>query len=720
MGKIFGIFIQDIKTFYRNIVAFIIIIGITILPALYSWFNIASNWDPYSSTSGLKFAVCNLDEGYTYKQITIDAGKQLTDALKANPKMGWEFVDEKQAIDGTESGEYYAAIVIPKDFSKNLCSITTGDFVKSKLQYYVNEKKNAVAPKITNSGMTAVENEMKSTYVNTVTNVLATMLNITATEITGKKDGVIDSVKESLNDLVEDLDTASGLTKSFVSTLELLKEIVQSNKEFLPSIKEAAEKTEGFNKDVKSMISAAKRASEKTTDALGKIIDSVNAMQDNVGGRVEQLFADAESDTSSFADKLIELTELNRKIISVNDRILEIAFNINGVFGIDMTPLIEKINTFNQHQQEMIDTLYGAADRIKKTGELSKDIRKEIKSFTKTLKTEITAVVNAYAALKAPIEKLTDDMYGVLETGSAFMNSAVDNIPNFEKSLDNASGTIDNTITTFKTVQKSIDNAKQKLKNMIEKADGFKGRDDLTDVVMSIIDDPGALAEFFSGPVETETHRIHPIDNYGSAMSPFYTSLGIWVGGIVLIAVIKVELSEKQMKKLKNPGKTQQYLGRYIIFFVLSLMQALIISLGDLYFLKIQCNSPGLFILGCLISAFVYSMIIYTLTISFNVIGKAMAVIILVLQVAGSGGTFPLEVLPAPYQAIAKFLPFRYGNDILREAIAGPDVGVYWKNVLILLAYIPFALLLGLVLRRPCIRLMHFIDKRMHQSDIVV
>ncbi len=720
MGKIFGIFINDVKTFYRNIVAFIIIIGITILPALYSWFNIASNWDPYSATSGLQFAVCNLDEGYTYKQIKIDAGKQLTDALKANPKMGWDFVDEKEAVDGVDSGKYYAAVVIPKDFSKNLASLTTGDFVQSKLEYYVNEKKNAVAPKITNSGITAIENEMKSTYVNTVTTILATMLNISATELEGHKGEAVNTVKGALTDLIGDLDTASGITESFVSTLELLKQIIESTKDYLPSIQDAFTKTKTLASDVKSATAAAKKASQKTTDAVGKIIDSVNTMQDHVGGRIEELMSDTEQDVSGVADGLIEITELNRKIISINDRIIAVAFSINESFGIDMTPLISRLESFNAVQQKMIDTLYSSADKIKKTAQLSKDIRKELKTLSNTAKNEVTAVVNAYAALKKPIEKISDDMYNVLDSTSAVIGTAADNIPEFEKNIDNTTKTIDNTVNSFKAVEKTIDRTKTKLKSMITKVDELSASDDLIDLLMAVVNDPGALAEFFSSPVSLETYRLHPVDNYGSAMSPFYTSLGIWVGGIVLIAVIKVELSEKQMKKLKNPGRTQQYLGRYIIFFILSLMQSLIISLGDLYFLKIQCSSPGLFILGCLISAFVYSMIIYTLTISFNVIGKAMAVIILVLQVAGSGGTFPLEILPGPFQEIAKFLPFRYGNDILREAIAGPDIGMYWKNVLILLAYVPFALLIGLVIRIPCIRFMHFIDKRMHQSDIIV
>ena len=293
-------------------------------------------------------------------------------------------------------------------------------------------------------------------------------------------------------------------------------------------------------------------------------------------------------------------------------------------------------------------------------------------------------------------------------------------IPELTKTLDSTIKTVDQLIETFETVKTTMNTTRKKVSDLIKKASDLESNDEIADLVMKVIEDPEALSKFFSQPVSTETHSIGAVENYGSGMSPFYTSLGIWVGGVVLIAIVRVELTEKQRKKLGDPGATQQYFGRFLVFLLLAQIQALIISLGDIFFLKIQCNDKFLFVLGCMISAFVYSLIIYSLTIAFNVIGKAFAVIILVLQVAGSGGTFPLEVLPEPFQVMAQFLPFRYGNDILREAIAGPDIGAYWHSVLMLLIFVPFALVIGLLLRRPCIRLMHFLDKRIHQSELII
>ena len=203
-------------------------------------------------------------------------------------------------------------------------------------------------------------------------------------------------------------------------------------------------------------------------------------------------------------------------------------------------------------------------------------------------------------------------------------------------------------------------------------------------------------------------------------MSPFYSSLALWVGGVVLVAVLNVDLTKRDRKKLGKANSTQLFFGRYVIFFVLSQIQALIIALGDVFFLKVQCVDLPLFILSCMVSAFVYSLIIYSLTITFSVIGKALAVIILIMQVAGSGGTFPIEVLPGPYKAIAPFLPFKYGINAIRETVAGVNMDAYLKNMGMLLLFIIPALVLGLVLRKPCIKIISFFNNKIEQSDLVI
>ena len=720
MGKIFRIFRNDLKTIYMNIIAFIVIIGITILPALYSWFNIASNWDPYSATSGLPFAVCNLDKGYIYKSITVDAGQQIVDSLKANPKMGWDFVSEQEALDGVNSGKYYAAVVIPERFSENLCSLTTGEFTQSSLDYYVNEKKNAIAPKITNAGISAIENEMKSAYVNTVTNLLATMLNITADELDGQKNQIIDKIKGSLDDIVTDINTFDSGIDVFISTLELLKNMLKTNKELLPAISEALTKTAAVTPDIKNSIESTRVLSKKITDAIANITESLKLMQSDMHDRVDNALAKVNTDAASAADELEKITDVNQKIISISNYLITMLDNAHDSLGINTDIVSRQIKAAAEHQKQLMDKLLAAANDLRRAGSVPAETVKEIRELSSAAGSEFSQIQAAFSGVRESINKAVDGAYSVIESASDLLQTVNGDLPELRKALDSTVVTVDSLIKTFNDVKNTMNSTKTKIESLSAKAADLEKDSEITDLLMKIVHDPGALSEFFSQPVKTETHSIGHVDNYGSGMSPFYTSLGIWVGGVVLIAIVRVELTEKQRKKLGDPGETQMYFGRYLIFFLLAQIQALIVSLGDIFFLKIQCNDIFLFVLGCMISAFVYSLIIYSLTITFNVIGKALAVIILVLQVAGSGGTFPIEVLPAPFQAMAQFLPFRYGNDILREAIAGPDIGAYWQNVLMLMIYVPFALVLGLLLRRPCIKLMHFLDKRIHQSELII
>ena len=168
MKNIFRIFYRDFKRVSTNVVAVVIVIGLSIIPSLYAWFNILSNWDPYGpeSTSNLKIAVYSADEGIDMGGLSLNIGDSVIDALKANQTMGWQFTDTMdEATDGVYSSEYYAALIIPEDFSKKMISFLNGEVQNPQIIYYENEKKNAIAPKITSKAKTAVQEQVNATFV---------------------------------------------------------------------------------------------------------------------------------------------------------------------------------------------------------------------------------------------------------------------------------------------------------------------------------------------------------------------------------------------------------------------------------------------------------------------------------------------------------------------------------------------------------------------------
>ena len=227
---------------------------------------------------------------------------------------------------------------------------------------------------------------------------------------------------------------------------------------------------------------------------------------------------------------------------------------------------------------------------------------------------------------------------------------------------------------------------------------------------------PEKLGSFFSEPVQVSDNYIYEIANYGSGVAPFYTTLAIWVGMTILVSLVKVHADAKGLGKLKP---SQLYFGRYLTFFLLSQVQTFIIVLGDLYLLKIQCVHPVSFIVTGAVTSLTFSLLIYSLTISFGDIGKALAVVVMVLQIAGSGGTYPIEALPSFFRAVYIFFPFPYAINAMRECIGGMYENTLGKCYITLLLFGAASLVIGLVIRKPFIRFNHFIEKRMEDTEML-
>ena len=722
MKNIWRIFRNDIRSVTKNLIVFVVIVGISILPALYAWFNIASNWDPYSNTGNLAFAVCNNDKGIEYKAVKITAGDKIVENLKQNDKMGWVFVDSaSEAEEGVKTGEYYAAVVIPENFSENLLSVTTGKFEQSKLEYYVNEKKNAIAPKITDKGISALEESIDSAYVDTLAKTIATTLNVTSDELQDKKDEIANKLTSSLESAKEDVKTFTATNDVLISVLDSLNGLVESGKESVPAIKKALgraglETTE----DIKSALKATNAMNAQITSTIEELIDSGMAYSDSITQQIREAAEEFKSNNverkAAALRKIADVKVICEKVIAVNNRVTNIMQTVQSELGIDTTRIVSKIKTSTDRHDETIRRI----DSIEAAKEMAEDVRTELENMVADGKAAAASVKSEFGGIKAQIDSAVQKSYSSLDTISDFMLTMSTDTSGLDSAFKGASESIASLRTVLTTLNSSLERVSGKMDQLINKVNELNEDETIENIIMPIIERPEELGEFISSPVTYNTNRLYPLDNYGSAMTPFYSSLGFWVGGTVLIAVVSAELTKKEKEKLGQPSATQQYFGRYIIIFLLGQLQALIISLGDLYFLKIQCEDPLLFVLTCMISSFVYTLIIYSLTVTFSVLGKALAVIILVLQVAGSGGTFPIEVLPAPFQSMAPYLPFKYGINCLREAVAGVNKDAYLENLGKLLLFVVPALILGLLLRKPCIKVMGFFNEKVEESDIII
>lgn len=254
------------------------------------------------------------------------------------------------------------------------------------------------------------------------------------------------------------------------------------------------------------------------------------------------------------------------------------------------------------------------------------------------------------------------------------------------------------------------------LESTIDDLEGLT-TDEYMDTLVNILGgDPAVYGQYFPEMVQTSVNAVYPIANYGSAMTPFYTVLAIWVGGVILSSLIKIHA---RTEGLIDPKPAELYFGRYLFFFVLSQIQAAVIVTGDLYILKVQCLHPGMLYLTGALTAFTFSLLIYSLALSFGDVGKAIVVVIMVMQIAGSSGTFPIELLPAIYQKIYRFFPFPYAIDAMRECICGMYGNYYWQQISFLLLFAAAALLIGLLVRRPFMGLNHFMEEKLEETELL-
>lgn len=713
MKNIIRVFYHDWKRIRTNVVAVVIVIGLIIIPSLYAWFNILSNWDPYGpdATSNLKIAVYSGDKGVDLGGVKLNIGDSVVDALKANQTMGWQFVESEDAAkDGVYSSEYYAAMIIPEDFSKDMISFLNGEVEHPQMVYYENEKKNAIAPKITSKAKTAVQEQVNATFVSSLAEVLLKADDLMA-ENGVTSDSVMNLMTAQLQTLSSSLDDYIALLNSFEGITNSASSLISTTQVMIPNLNMMVD--EGAN--TVNTMQAAMTAGSMNAGALADIISA---------------------NLDTIADNLDTVALLIKNMLEELDDHGELSeIRIQNL--IDMMDLIRQLfeNSVKEWEDDpavaaKIQAIRESLDKIEAD---LKEVQKNIKAgnaSVETLKLQVSEEIeNSKAQVKSLKEEFDHSVKGQLETTILSMQNSLNQtqaiLYSIDGDFDEVSGALDSYDQTLDLSKASLSEsleAAQNLKNaldtLIVKLDSLGMSDQYQTVVKLLKTDPESLGSYLSSPVNMETKEIYPIENYGSAMSPFYTVLALWVGALVLVAIIHVKvLPDEDVPDVKP---YQKYFGRYITFFLIGQGQALLTALGNLLYIRIQCVNPFLLWFACSFCSFVFTLFMYSLTVAFENIGEALAVIIMVIQVAGAGGSFPIEVLPMIYQRIYKFLPFPYGMNALRETIGGMYGMTYWKCIGVLGIYVIISLMIGLVIAIPFRKLNAKIERSKEDSGIML
>ena len=736
MRNIIAILKRDLSRIRGSVVALIVAVGLVIVPTLYAWFNIAGSWDPYGNTGNLKVAVANSDNGYMSDLIPVrvNIGDTVVSALRENDQLDWRFVSESDAVEGVRSGEYYAAVVIPENFSSRMMTVFSSDAEHAEIVYYENQKANAIAPRVTDKAASTVRQQIDETFAKTISDVgLATTSSLLEFMDGDQIAAYAGNLSGTLAGAITTLRDASGSVDEFAGLLQSSTGLLDSTSDLLASAGTAS-------KDAEALVSDAKTGLSGMHDALDAAVAAINqSLKDSAGDydaaakAIDEAFGAADAHVSltvtQLRDASADVAKRASDMRDVQDNILAVERDVEGSNLPEKlkAELVQKIdivaNTVGNvaNQQELLAKHLSDAAASLETGAADARAKAQaVKDGIAEAKGSIGGVKDSYnATLKQQISNLSDAVADVARRGSDMADDLGATVTDLSHAASALSDDLAGAHEVLAGASADLVSAADDLQRLKEGLDTAVTSGDLDRVRELIGSDPAALADALAAPVALDRQAVYHIKNYGSAMAPFYTTLSIWVAGIVLAAMLKANVDEADVKALGNPRLHELYLGRYAFFALLAFAQATLVCAGDLLFFGIQCEHPFQFMLVGWLAGFVFSNMIYTLTVSFGDIGKAIAVVLLVMQVAGSGGTFPIEMTADFFQAVYPFLPFAHAINAMHAAMAGAYGMEFWIELGTLSLYLIPSLALGLVFRRPVIRANRWIIEKLEETKLM-
>lgn len=712
MKNIFKIYKNDLKDIFTNKVLLVIIIGLCILPSLYAWFNIKASWNPYGNTGNISVAVINEDSGAEIMNKKVNMGDELVKELKTNKDLGWKFVDRKKALEGVNSGKYYAYIEIPSNFSENLTSLVSKDIKKGTIIYTVNEKINAIAPKITSKGATTIQNEVNQTVVKTVSEVVLKAFKEAGIEIE-KQLPKLSTLENNLVEVQGKFKDIDKVVDTAIDATDKVSDIIKDIQNDMPLIKDTITNSKNLSSDIKSFLNDSKTGLSQLSPILKNDLGLISEISSNAKNAVSDLI-DAINKGSESAPQLID---------NLSTKLSDLASSTNT-----LTKFLEKLNKLVPGNQlkSVIDSLNSISAKLDTAVSSLQTIKNQVANGEKPPLTNLnnllkvigdvntitSSILNNFdSKIQGPISNIIEDSFKVADNIIAVLDSAEKKLPAVEDILNTTLSFSGSAEKGASFIKEKLPYAKSVVDTLVDSMKKINNSSEVNELISLLKSDVLKRSDFLKQPVDLVENRLYPIKNYGSAMAPFYTVLSLWVGILLLMSLLSTNVHGDY-----KPNEV--YFGRGLTFLTLTIIQALIVSLGDIYFLKVQAVNIPLFILISVFTSIVFTAIVYSLVSIFGNVGKAIGVVLLVIQVAGSGGTFPIQVTPQFFQNVYPLLPFTYAISAMREAVGGIYMPNLTKDISTLAIFIVVFVIFTVFFKKPINKVTEKIQDRFNESDL--
>lgn len=707
MTGIWQMFRADLRRVTRNVMSVIVLCGLIVIPSAFTWFNVIASWEPFDNTKNLRVAVASVDEGYTSSLIPlhINVGSLVESSLRANDQMDWVITSKEDAVAGTESGDYYAAMVLPEDFSERMLTFYTAGSPRTEIEYYTNDKSNPLAPLITSQGADDLSAKINAEFTKELDNVALSIISSLANSLDDpESQAAFSRLETQIGAISGQLRSAAGTATMFTSLLTSTVPLANSAVSLLDAVDSEFSSANGRVQQGLGASNDVQRAIDTATRALSTAFAASDARLDQLASQVNSLFSTIGSQAGSAASAINgvanQVGDLVAEHKQFRDQLKEFVAELPAEDQAAFDPILDEINAAIAREEAVQTRLTSAAGDVTAGNDRAQATRAAILDDIAQARAALSRADSTYVN---EIKPLLDELAATLvELGNTFGSlsgdlSFVGDIAEGSVSMLEAAATdtsalaeaLTKSADTFATVQQALSEA-------IDSGDVQK----LAKVIGS---DPATLAAALSQPIGVDRIAVYPVVSFGAGMAPLYTALSLWVGALLLAVTLRVEPPTRAFDGAPELKLHQQFLGRYGIFALVGLAQSTLVFLGNIIIVGLDPVHPFLFMLTGWTSSLVFTFVIYTLVVSFSDAGKALAVFLLVIQVAGAGGAYPLPLLPEWFQNVSPFLPATHTIDAIRASLAGIYQGDYWVAMGWLVFFLVPAGLVGLALRKPLI-----------------
>ncbi|MDO5023726.1 YhgE/Pip domain-containing protein [Slackia piriformis] len=722
VGNVLRVFWRDVKRIAKVPPAWLVVVFLIVLPSIYTWFNVIGFWNPYENTGNMRVCVVNEDKSVEDETLgRLDLGAQIIGELENNDQLGWSFVDREEAMREVESGEAYAAIVIPEDFSADMTTILSGDFQRPQIEYYVNEKLGPVAPKITDTGATTLDTTVNDAFVSTVSATVAS------------------TIDEKLAESKGDLETAKG---SAVSKLEQGSAGVADAREALSNLATSADEAIGKVDLAKQSLSDAKNAAVLLSSGLGQasaitgevntglvtfstsmgtVLDHGSTLLSQTSSQTNSAIGQTANGIVAAAGSVDAALERGQAVVQENAQIIGVLRTLqqslpDGEGKQAIGNVISDLETKNAQSQQTLDGL----------ATLSSDTSALATSVSDASGSVDTAVQQTLGAVDGYRSTLSTTTIPAISSGLGDMGTAANGlsttVSNQVLLIDQTSAVLDDLKTTLGLSADALRQTDELLSGLQGDLDTMKTdlaalgtSDALGDLVGEDGIDSEKIADFMLSPTQVETEELYPLNAYGSAMAPLFINLTLWIGVFMLMVIMRIEVDDESVRNLSI---TQRFFGRWLLLAIMVSLQAIVCCAGCL-FIGVQTTNAPAFFLTAVLCSLAYLSIQYTLSTTLQHVGKALCVILVFVQIPGATGLYPIEMTPSFFQAVYPLFPFTYGIGAMRETISGFYDGAWMHDAGILLLFLVVFLAIGALARPYLTNLNHLFARQIEESDIV-